>query len=224
MIQIAIDGPAGSGKSTTAKGISKILNINYMDTGAMYRAMAYAMLTRGVDLSQERDVMSEMKDISLRVEYLGSEQHILINGEDVTSHLRLPEVSKGASAVAKIAKIREYLVDIQRKTAEKYDIVMDGRDIGTCVLKDAPVKFYLTASIRKRAQRRYNQLKQAGIDSDLKQLEDEIALRDKNDKQREVSPLRMADDAILIDNSELTEKQVNDIILSRVREVYGADV
>ena len=119
MIQIAIDGPAGSGKSTTAKGISKILNINYMDTGAMYRAMAYAMLTRGVDLSQERDVMSEMKDISLRVEYLGSEQHILINGEDVTSHLRLPEVSKGASAVAKIAKIREYLVDIQRKTAEK---------------------------------------------------------------------------------------------------------
>ena len=126
--------------------------------------------------------------------------------------------------MAKIAKIREYLVDIQRKTAEKYDIVMDGRDIGTCVLQDAPVKFYLTASIRKRAQRRYNQLKQAGIDSDLKQLEDEIALRDKNDKQREVSPLRMADDAILIDNSELTEKQVNDIILSRVREVYGADV
>ena len=223
MIQIAIDGPAGSGKSTTAKQIAALLGINYMDTGAMYRAVAYEMKRRGVDLTDIDDIEAHIGDIELTVSYIDGAQHVIVDGKDVTDKLRTPEVSAGASAVAKAAAVREYLVAIQRSTAEKYDMVMDGRDIGTVVLPDSPAKFYMTASVEERARRRQAQLNAAGIESDIEALKAEIAARDKNDSEREHSPLRMAADAVLIDNSSLTEEEVNDMILSRVREIY-ADV
>ncbi len=221
MIQIAIDGPAGSGKSTTAKKIAEILNINYMDTGAMYRAFAYAMIEKGIDLADKDAIIAQIPKTNLEVEYEGKDQHVIINGKDVTHLIRTPEVSAGASAVGTIAEVREYQVAIQQKTAEKYDMVMDGRDIGTVVLPDAPVKFFMTASVETRAMRRYLQLKDAGIEKDINELETEITARDKNDSERKASPLKQADDAILIDNSHLTEEEVNEIILSKVKEVYG---
>ena len=223
MIQIAIDGPAGSGKSTTAKKIAALLGINYMDTGAMYRAVAYEMMKMGVDLADIDAIEAHIGDIELTVSYIDGAQHVIVGGEDVTDRLRTPEVSAGASAVAKAAAVREYLVAIQQSTAEKYDMVMDGRDIGTVVLPDSPAKFYMTASVEERARRRQAQLHAAGIDSDIEALKAEIAARDKNDSEREHSPLRMADDAVLIDNSSLTEEEVNEMILERVREIY-ADV
>ena len=223
MIQIAIDGPAGSGKSTTAKQIAALLGINYMDTGAMYRAVAYEMMKMGVDLTDIDDIEAHIGDIELTVSYIDGAQRVIVGGKDVTDKLRTPEVSAGASAVAKAAAVREYLVAIQRSTAEKYDMVMDGRDIGTVVLPDSPAKFYMTASVEERARRRQAQLRAVGIESDIEALKAEIAARDKNDSEREHSPLRMAADAVLIDNSSLTEEEVNDMILSRVREIY-ADV
>lgn len=220
MIQIAIDGPAGSGKSTTAKKIAQLLDINYMDTGAMYRAVAYEMMKRGVDLTDIDKINAEIRDIDLTVSYSDGAQHISIDGRDVTDKLRTPEVSAGASAVAKAGNVREYLVAIQQKTANQYDMVMDGRDIGTVVLPDSPAKFYMTASVDERARRRQAQLKAAGVESDFETLKSEIAARDKNDSEREISPLRMAADAVLIDNSNLSEDDVNGMILSRVREIY----
>lgn len=220
MIQIAIDGPAGSGKSTTAKKIAQLLGINYMDTGAMYRAVAYEMMKRGVDLTDIDKINAEIRDIDLTVSYSDGAQHISIDGRDVTDKLRTPEVSAGASAVAKAGKVREYLVSIQQKTANQYDMVMDGRDIGTVVLPNSPAKFYMTASVDERARRRQAQLKAAGVDSDFETLKSEIAARDKNDSEREISPLRMAADAVLIDNSNLSEDDVNGMILSKVREIY----
>ena len=220
MIQIAIDGPAGSGKSTTAKKIAQLLGINYMDTGAMYRAVAYEMMKRGVDLTDIDKINAEIRDIDLTVSYSDGAQHISIDGRDVTDKLRTPEVSAGASAVAKAGKVREYLVSIQQKTANQYDMVMDGRDIGTVVLPDSPAKFFMTASVDERARRRQAQLKAAGVESDFETLKSEIAARDKNDSEREISPLRMAADAVLIDNSNLSEEDVNGMILSRVREIY----
>ncbi len=220
MIQIAIDGPAGSGKSTTAKKIAQLLGINYMDTGAMYRAVAYEMMKRGVDLTDIDKINAEIRDIDLTVSYSDGAQHISIDGRDVTDKLRTPEVSAGASAVAKAGKVREYLVSIQQKTANQYDMVMDGRDIGTVVLPNSPAKFYMTASVDERARRRQAQLKAAGVDSDFETLKSEIAARDKNDSEREISPLRMAADAVLIDNSNLSEEDVDGMILSKVREIY----
>lgn len=221
MIRIAIDGPAGSGKSTTAKNVASRLKINYIDTGAMYRACAYYMLEKGVDISNERDVSDELKNMNMTVNYIGGAQHIMVNGNDVTGKLRTNEISSAASKVAVIGSVREYLVALQRKTASLFDVIMDGRDVGTCVLKDAPVKFYLTATVKCRAQRRYKELKEKGISCDIKEIEEQIAARDKNDMTREISPLKQADDAILIDNTDLSEKQVEDIIISKVKEVYA---
>ena len=186
----------------------------------MYRAVAYEMMKRGVDLTDIDKINAEIRDIDLTVSYSDGAQHISIDGRDVTDKLRTPEVSAGASAVAKAGKVREYLVSIQQKTANQYDMVMDGRDIGTVVLPNSPAKFYMTASVDERARRRQAQLKAAGVDSDFETLKSEIAARDKNDSEREISPLRMAADAVLIDNSNLSEEDVNGMILSRVREIY----
>lgn len=221
MMQIAIDGPAGSGKSTTAKKIADILNINYMDTGAMYRAFAYAMIEKGVAPDDKEAVLEQLSNTCLEVEYDNKEQHVLINGKDVTKYIRTSQVAAGASAVGTIEEVREYLVGIQKKTAKKYSLVMDGRDIGTVVLPDAPVKFFMTASVEARAMRRYLQYKKSGIEMDIEEIKKDIINRDKNDSERKASPLKQADDAILIDNSDLTEQDVNNMILNRIREVYG---
>ena len=221
MMQIAIDGPAGSGKSTMAKLISSQLKINYMDTGAMYRAFACALLDRGISIADHAAVREAMKDITVTVEYHEDGQHVFANGEDVTGRIRTPEVSKGASDVAVIPEVRIELVKTQRKTAEAYDIVMDGRDIGTYVLPDAPLKLYITADPRERARRRLKEFEAAGIEKDLDTLEAEIIARDKTDSEREFAPLRCAEDAVLLDTTDMSIPEVEKFIMDKIKEVYG---
>ena len=219
--QIAIDGPAGAGKSTVARAVAAKLHMNYMDTGAMYRAVAYAMGTRGIDPKDRPAVEAAMDSLSLCVEYSGGEQRVLADGQDVTPFLRTQEIAMGASAVASVPKVRLRLVELQRETAEKYDVVMDGRDIGTYVLPQARAKFYITASSRVRAERRARELEAAGGKVDRQQLEQEIIARDKADMEREFAPLKCAEDAIYVDTSDMTAEQVIDFVCRKVEKIYG---
>ncbi len=220
MRQIAIDGPAGAGKSTVAKALSERLNINYMDTGAMYRTVALAMIRKGVDLSDREQILSVLDDLHIEVVYENRVQKVLLNGEDVSGSIRTPEVSMGASTVAVVPEVRIKLVELQRETAERFDIVMDGRDIGTYVLPDAKVKFYITASSRERARRRARDLDAQGIAYDLDELEKEIIKRDEQDMNREFAPLKVAGDAIYLDTSNMSIEEVIDFTAGKVREIY----
>ena len=220
MRQIAIDGPAGAGKSTVAKALSERLNINYMDTGAMYRTVALAMIRKGVDLSDREQILSVLDDLHIEVAYENRVQKVLLNGEDVSGSIRTPEVSMGASTVAVVPEVRIKLVELQRETAERFDIVMDGRDIGTYVLPDAKVKFYITASSRERARRRARDLDAQGIAYDLDELEKEIIKRDEQDMNREFAPLKVAGDAIYLDTSNMSIEEVIDFTAGKVREIY----
>ena len=220
MRQIAIDGPAGAGKSTVAKALSERLNINYMDTGAMYRTVALAMIRKGVDLSDREQILSVLDDLHIEVVYENRVQKVLLNGEDVSGSIRTPEVSMGASTVAVVPEVRIKLVELQRETAERFDIVMDGRDIGTYVLPDAKVKFYITASSRERARRRARDLDAQGIAYDLDELEKEIIKRDEQDMNREFAPLKVAEDAIYLDTSNMSIEEVIDFTIGKVREIY----
>ena len=220
-MQIAIDGPAGAGKSTVAKAIAKKLHINYMDTGAMYRAVAYGLLQKGVNLKDAAMVAKELKEIDLKVIYVNEEQRVMINGEDVTPYIRTPEVSMGASDVGAVPEVRIKLVEIQRETAAEYDVVMDGRDIGTYVLPDTKAKFYITASSKERALRRSRDLIAAGMKVDLDALEQEIIARDKRDSEREFAPLRCAEDAVYLDTSDMSIEQVIGAVCERIEEIYG---
>ena len=220
-MQIAIDGPAGAGKSTVAKAIAKKLHINYMDTGAMYRAVAYGLLKKGVNLKDAAMVAKELKEIDLKVIYVNGEQRVVVNGEDVTPYIRTPEVSMGASDVGAVPEVRIKLVEIQRETAAAYDVVMDGRDIGTYVLPDTKAKFYITASSKERALRRSRDLIAAGMKVDLDALEQEIIARDKQDSEREFAPLRCAEDAVYLDTSDMSIEQVIGAVCERIEEIYG---
>jgi len=220
-MQIAIDGPAGAGKSTVAKAIAKKLHINYMDTGAMYRAVAYGLLKKGVNLKDAAMVAKELKEIDLKVIYVNEEQRVVINGEDVTPYIRTPEVSMGASDVGAVPEVRIKLVEIQRETAAAYDVVMDGRDIGTYVLPDTKAKFYITASSKERALRRSRDLIAAGMKVDLDALEQKIIARDKQDSEREFAPLRCAEDAVYLDTSDMSIEQVIGAVCERIEEIYG---
>jgi len=220
-MQIAIDGPAGAGKSTVAKAIAKKLHINYMDTGAMYRAVAYGLLKKGVNLKDAAMVAKELKEIDLKVIYVNEEQRVVINGEDVTPYIRTPEVSMGASDVGAVPEVRIKLVEIQRETAAAYDVVMDGRDIGTYVLPDTKAKFYITASSKERALRRGRDLIAAGMKVNLDALEQEIIARDKQDSEREFAPLRCAEDAVYLDTSDMSIEQVIGAVCERIEEIYG---
>lgn len=205
---VAIDGPAGSGKSTVARHLAKRLNFIYLDTGAMYRAIAWKVLQEKINLDDVHRVSKLAMTTYFQIDSTG----LLINGEQVDEELRTSEVSKLASEVAKIPIVREILVDKQRAMAKGHRVVMDGRDIGTVVLPDAEVKIYLTASIDERADRRYKELKNKGLMVDLDQLRREIRLRDENDETRSISPLRQAEDAILIDTTDHTIKEIVDQI------------
>ena len=224
MINIAIDGPAGSGKSTIAKAVAGRLGIRYMDTGAMYRGIAYTLVKAGISASNVPEVIDSINRTDLKVEYDEEGQHIIVDGEDVNGFLRTPEVTKMSSDSAVIPEVREKLVAIQQETAKRYDIVMDGRDIGTVVMPDAPLKVFMTASPRVRALRRKLENDEKGIPCDLDQLEAEIIARDHTDSTRKTSPLKQADDAVFLDTSYMTIEEVVDFVIDKVNKVFNTDV
>lgn len=215
---VAIDGPAGAGKSTIAKRVAKELNFVYVDTGAMFRAMALYCLNKQYDISKENEVSKHVNEIDIRLAYENGSQIILLNGEDVSTQIREERVGNGASCVAKYAAVRNKLKDLQQKIAKETDIIMDGRDIGTCVLPKAQVKFYLTATADCRAKRRYKELMEKGVDCNLEEIKADIIARDEQDMNREIAPLKQADDAILVDSSSLTIDQVVDLMKHTIRE------
>lgn len=212
--QIAIDGPAGAGKSTIAKLVAKNKGYIYVDTGAMYRAMALYMLRNSIDGNDEKKVATECQKVNVSLEYVNGEQVVLLNGENVNAFLRTEEVGNMASLTAKNPVLREKVTSLQKELANVNNVVMDGRDIGTCVLPNANVKVYLTASSLVRAKRRYDELKSKGIDADIKKIEEDIILRDQQDMTREIAPLKQAEDAVLIDSSDMTIDEVANKIIS----------
>ena len=207
-INIAIDGPAGAGKSTIAKALAKQLNIVYVDTGAMYRAIGLYFSRRQVAKDDVEIVEKECENIDVSIGYENGEQIVYLNGENVNGLIRTPEAGMMASAFSMHKKVREKMVELQQNLAKKTSVVMDGRDIGTVVLPEAEVKIYLTASSSVRAKRRYDELIEKGMTCDLEQLQKEIEARDYQDMTREVSPLKKADDAIELDTSDLTISEV----------------
>lgn len=210
---IAIDGPAGAGKSTIAKKIAKELRFVYVDTGAMYRAMALFLLRNGVRPDEKEKISVMCKLANITILYEDNEQQVWLNGENVTGLLRTEEVGNMASASSVHPDVRVKLVELQRQLASKADVVMDGRDIGTHVLPDANLKIYLTASSQVRAERRYDELVAKGEECDLDQIELDIMERDIRDMTREISPLRQAEDAILIDSSDMTIDEVVEAVV-----------
>lgn len=208
-IQIAIDGPAGAGKSTIAKEIANRLDITYIDTGAMYRALTYKVIKNNIDI-ENKDAIVQLAEES-KIEFLKG--NIYLDNSVVNEEIRLPEVSKNVSHIAKIPQVRQILIEIQKKMALNRDLVMDGRDIGTHVLDKARLKIFLTASVDKRSYRRYVELKSKGLDVNIEDIKKDIMARDRVDKEREFSPLIKADDAIVIDTTNLSiEEAVNKII------------
>lgn len=210
---IAIDGPAGAGKSTIAKAVSKKLNYIYIDTGAMYRAIGLYYLQNEIDLQNEDLINGLIDNIKVEITYENGLQQIILNGDNVTSLIRTQEVSNAASVVSAYKKVREKLVSLQRDLASSTNVVMDGRDIGTVVLPNASVKIFLTASTEERAKRRYKELLEKGQVVDLETIKKEIEERDYRDINRETSPLMQAEDAILVDTSSMTIEEVIDEIL-----------
>ena len=211
-MNIAIDGPAGAGKSTIAKKLAKKLAFVYVDTGAMYRAMAYYFLQHNIDAKDENAIAAACPDVDVTITYENGEQQVLLNGENVNGVIRNEEVGNMASSTSVYPVVRKKLVELQRQLAKSADVIMDGRDIGTCVLPDAQVKIYLTASSATRAKRRYDELTEKGVSCDLAEIEKDIIDRDYRDMHRETSPLRQAEDAVLVDSSEMNIDEVVDAI------------
>lgn len=210
---IAIDGPAGAGKSTIAKMVAKKLDFIYVDTGAMYRAIALYMLRIGVG-KDEAAVAKNVADANVKIAYVNGEQQVILNGENVSGLIRTEEVGNMASFVAKISAVRECLLELQRSLAAQEDVIMDGRDIGTHILPNADVKVYLTASATERAKRRYKELVDKGITCNLDEIEHDIIARDEQDMNREIAPLKQAEDAVLVDSSFMSIEDVVDAIVA----------
>lgn len=218
MVRIAIDGPGGAGKSSVAKAVSHELGIIYVDTGALYRNIGLFMLDNGIDPKDEERVVPALEGLNIELKFEDGKQIILLNGVDRGEEIRTPEVSMAASAVSAIPAVRDFLLTTQRNTARKNSVVMDGRDIGTVILPNAEVKIFLTASPETRAYRRYKELLEKGQDVTLQQVYEEMMERDKNDSTRSVAPCVAAPDAILLDNSKLTQKETVDAILKIVKK------
>lgn len=219
---IAIDGPAGAGKSTIAKKLAKELGFVYVDTGAMYRAMALYFIRNGIDSGDEAAISEACGRVDITIRYEDGEQQVILNGENVNGLIRKEEVGNMASATSGYAKVRTKLVELQQQLAKTTDVIMDGRDIGTVVLPDAQVKIYLTASVKTRAMRRYEELKEKGQDCDLGQIEEDIETRDYQDMHRENSPLRQAEDAVLVDSSDMDIVQVVESIKNIYKDVCNS--
>ena len=209
---VAIDGPAGAGKSTIAKLVAKEKGYIYVDTGAMYRGLAIHFLNRGIDPEDRRAVAEACRDAEVTIGYEDGVQQIYLNGENVTSMLRAEETGNMASKTSAIPEVREKLLELQRSLAREKDVIMDGRDIGTNILPNADVKIYLTASVETRARRRYDELQEKGEDCSLEEISRDIRERDERDMTREIAPLKKADDAVLVDSSDMTIQQVVDEI------------
>jgi cytidylate kinase len=215
---IAIDGPAGAGKSTIAKKIAKELGFIYIDTGAMYRAIALYLLRNQVNVENEAEISEACKHADITIIYQDEEQQVILNNENVSKLIRTEEVGNMASVGAKNKDVRLKLVDLQRKLAAKTDVIMDGRDIGTYVLPDANLKVYLTASSAERARRRWEELTGKGITCDIKEIEQDIIARDEQDMNRDFAPLRQAEDATLLDSSNLNIQEVTEKIIALFHE------
>ena len=214
---VAIDGPAGAGKSTIAKLVAKEKGYIYVDTGAMYRALAIHFLKKGVAPENTGDVINACRDADVSIRYESGVQQVYLNGANVTGELRTEEVGNMASRTSAIPEVREKLLELQRTLARENDVIMDGRDIGTNILPDADVKIYLTASVETRAKRRYNELKEKGEDCDLEQIAQDIKERDERDMNRDTAPLKKAEGAILVDSSDMTIPEVVSEICSHCR-------
>ena len=214
---VAIDGPAGAGKSTIAKRIAKKLGYIYVDTGAMYRAMAYYLIQNQVDATNKEAIAAACQHADISIRYQDGEQVVLLNGENVNAYLRTEAVGNMASVSSVVPEVRKKLVELQQKLARETDVVMDGRDIGTVVLPDADVKVYLTASVETRAKRRFLELQEKGEQADLAKIAADIEDRDYRDMHRDISPLRQAEDATLVDSSDMTIDQVVERILELCR-------
>lgn len=215
---IAIDGPAGAGKSTIAKRAAKQLGFIYVDTGAMYRAMALYLLRKGIDRTDEKAIEASCFDMDISLQYENGEQKVLLNGEDVSGLIRTEEVSSMTSAISVYAPVRQKLLELQRELAQTKNVIMDGRDIGTCVLPNAQTKIYLTASSHVRAVRRFKELQEKGQMCNLEEIEQDIIERDYRDMHREIAPLKQAEDALLIDSSQMNIDQVVEAIIDTAKQ------
>lgn len=214
---IAVDGPAGAGKSTVCSDVAKELGILHLDTGATYRTLALGLIRKGIDANDAEKIKDVLDDINISIDFENGMQIMYLDGENVNSLIRTNEVSLAASACAVIPEVRIKMVELQRKTAQKISMIVDGRDICTYVFPDTPYKFYITADVSERAKRRFAQLAQKGVQSDITELEKEIAARDFNDMNRKMAPLKLAPDAVLIDTTHMTQKEVVDKLLSYIK-------
>ena len=218
MISIALDGPAGAGKSMVAKGAAKALGFIYVDTGALYRTVGLRFIREGFDTTLNCDIESVLKTIEIDIKFIDGTQHVFLNGEDVSDEIRTPEASMMASAVSAKPPVRAFLLEMQRKLARENNVLMDGRDIGTLVLPDAPLKLFVTASVEERADRRYRELKEKGMDVKYEDIYKDIETRDYNDSHREIAPLKPAEDSIIFDTTGNTLQQSIDKLLEIINE------
>ena len=215
---VAIDGPAGAGKSTIAKLVAKELNFIYVDTVAMYRAIALFLLNKGISKDDEKAIADVCGEIDIEIKHADGLQQVWLNGQDVSAEIRREAVGNMASATSVYSCVREKLLSLQRDIAATQDVIMDGRDIGTCILPNAQAKIYLTASVSTRAKRRYQELCEKGVSCDLEEIKKDIEDRDYRDMHREISPLKQAEDAVLVDSSDMTIEQVVERIVEICRE------
>ena len=214
---VAIDGPAGAGKSTIAKLVAKEKGYIYVDTGAMYRGLAIHFLDKGIQPQETEKVIEACKDAEVTIAYEDAVQHVYLNGKDISSRLRNEEVGNMASVTSAIPEVRKKLLELQQNLAKTQNVIMDGRDIGTCVLPHADVKVYLTASVETRAKRRYQELQEKGGDCNLEEIAHDIEERDRRDMTREIAPLKQAEDAVLVDSSDMTIAEVVKTIVDLCR-------
>lgn len=217
MIHIAIDGPAGAGKSTVAKALAKRLNIIYVDTGALYRTVGYHAFANKISKDDKAGIIGLLKDMNIELKYDNGTQKVFLNGEDLGDRIRLPEISMYASAVSAIPEVRAFLLDTQRSIAKQNSVVMDGRDIGTVILPNADVKIFLTASPEERARRRYEELLAKGKRVTFEEVCDDMMARDKNDLTRDVAPAVPAEDAVILDNTGFTLEESVDAVINIIR-------
>ena len=214
---VAIDGPAGAGKSTIAKLVAKEKGYIYVDTGAMYRGLAIHFLDKGIQPQETEKVIEACKDAEVTIAYEDAVQHVYLNGKDISSRMRNEEVGNMASVTSAIPEVRKKLLELQQNLAKTQNVIMDGRDIGTCVLPHADVKVYLTASVETRAKRRYQELQEKGEDCNLEEIAHDIEERDRRDMTREIAPLKQAEDAVLVDSSDMTIAEVVKTIVDLCR-------